>query len=139
MLMPRVVDANILLRFLTNDEPAQAAACETLLLRVESGQEKVFLPDIVITDIVWTLEKFYQVGKKRINELLTPVLAAEGLICKDKGQILTALAIYANKNIDWTDAFVAAQMIENGQREIYSYDQDFDRLPEIMKLEPKEI
>jgi uncharacterized protein len=139
VLMPRVVDANILLRFLTNDEPARAAACEALLLRVESGQEKVFLPDIVIADIVWTLEKFYQVEKKRINELLNPVLAAEGLICSDKGQILTALAIYATKNIDWTDAFVAAQMIEKGQHEIYSYDQDFDRLPEIMRLEPKEI
>ena len=139
MSMPRVVDANILLRFLTDDEPTQATACEALLLRVESGQEKVFLPDIVIADIVWTLEKFYQVEKKRINELLNPVLAAEGLICNNKGQVLSALAIYANKNIDWTGAFVAAQMIENGQHEIYSYDQDFDRLPEIMRLEPKEI
>lgn len=136
MVMPRVVDANILLRFLTNDEPAQAAACEKLLLRVEAGQEKVFLPDIVIADIVWTLEKFYKVEKKRIMELLNAVLAAEGLLCNSTGQVLTALTIYTTKNINWIDAFVAAQMIESGQYEIYSYDQDFDHLPEITRLEP---
>lgn len=136
MKLPRVVDANILLRFLTNDEPDQAAACEALLVRVEAGLEKVFLPDLVIADVVWTLEKFYKVEKRRIKELLNPVLAAEGLICNDKGHILTALAIFSTKNIDWTDAFIAAQMIENEQLEIYSYDQDFDRLPEIIRIEP---
>lgn len=136
MKLPRVIDANILLRFLTNDEPLQVAACEALLLRVESGREQVFLPDIVIADIVWTLEKYYQVEKKRINELLNSVLAAEGLICNNKGQVLTALSIYSIRNIDWTDAFVAAQMIEKGQHEIYSYDKDFDRIPEIVRLEP---
>lgn len=136
MKLPRIIDANILLRFLTNDEPKQAAACEALLLRVEAGQEKVFLPDLVIADVVWTLEKFYQVGKKRIKELLIPLLAAEGLICSNKGQILSALAFYSSKNIDWTDAFIAAYMIENEQPEIYSYDQDFDRLPELKRIEP---
>lgn len=136
MKMPRVVDANILLRFLTNDEPNQAAACEALLLRVEAGLEKVFLPDLVIADTVWTLEKFYKVGKNKIKELFIPILAAEGLICADKGLVLSALAIYSAKNIDWTDAFVAAQMIENEQPEIYSYDHDFDRLPEINRIEP---
>lgn len=73
MKLPRVVDASILLRFLTNDEPVQAAACETFLLRVESGQEKVFLSDFVIADVVWALEKHYTVEKKRIRELFNPI------------------------------------------------------------------
>jgi uncharacterized protein len=50
--------------------------------------------------------------------------------------LLSALAIYAAKNIDWTDAFVAVQMIENRQPEIYSYNSGFDQLPEIIRLEP---
>ncbi|OPL09316.1 MAG: nucleotide-binding protein [Firmicutes bacterium ML8_F2] len=134
--MPKVIDANILLKFLSDDDPDKTAACETLLLMVEKGKEKVFLPDLVIAEIVWTLEKFYKVEKKRIKELLTTVFAAEGLICPDKGRLLSALAIYAAKNIDWTDAFVAVQMIENRQPEIYSYNSGFDQLPEIIRLEP---
>jgi len=64
---PRVIDANIILRFLTNDIPEKAAACEALLQKVEAGQEEVFLPDLVIADIVWTLEKFYRVEKSKIR------------------------------------------------------------------------
>jgi len=131
-----VIDANIILRFLTNDVPSKAAACEALLLRLEAGQEEVYLPDLVIADIVWTLEKFYRVDKKRIKEMITPILAAKGMTCSSKGRVLSALVIYTKKNIDWTDAFIAAQMIESGQSEIYSYDRDFDIFPDLVRLEP---
>ncbi len=137
MKKPRVVDANIILRFLTNDIPDKAAACEALLLRVEAGKEEVYLPDLAIADIVWTLEKFYRVEKNRIREMMTPILAAEGLICSSKGQVLSALAIYTKWNIDWTDAFIAAQMKESGRNEIYSYDRDFDKLSEVARIEPE--
>ncbi len=137
MKKPRVIDANIILRFLTNDIPEKAAACEALLQKVEAGQEEVFLPDLVIADIVWTLEKFYRVEKSKIREIVTPILAAEGLICSSKGQVLSALAIYTKLNIDWTDAFIAAQMKERDQREIYSYDRDFDKFPEVARIEPE--
>ncbi len=133
----RVIDANIVLRFLTNDIPDKAAACEALLERVEAGQEEVFLPDLAIADVVWTLEKFYRIEKTRIMEIITPILAAEGLFCSSKGQVLSALAIYTQMNIDWTDAFIAAQMKEKGQYEIYSYDRDFDKIPDVARFEPE--
>ncbi len=136
MKKPRVVDSNIILRFLTNDIPDKAAAGEALLLRVEAGQEEVFLPDLAIADIVWMLEKFYRVEKSKIREMMTPILAAEGLICSSKGQVLSALAIYTKLNIDWTDAFIAAQMKESEWHEIYSYDRDFDKLSEVARIEP---
>lgn len=136
MKKPRVIDANIILRFLTDDDPIKAAACEALLLRVEAGQEEIYLPDLILADIIWTLEKYYRVDKNRIREMITPILAIKGLICSGKGRALSALATYTAKNIDWTDAFIAAEMADNGQAEIYSYDHDFDRFPEIGRLEP---
>jgi len=51
--------------------------------------------------------------------------------------VLSALAIYTKLNIDWTDAFIAAQMKERDQREIYSYDRDFDKFPEVARIEPE--
>ena len=60
MKKPRVLDANVILRFLTNDVPEQADRCIDLLKRVEAGTEEVWLPELVLADIVWTLEKFYR-------------------------------------------------------------------------------
>ena len=131
-----IIDANIILRFLTNDIPKQADHCTKLLKRIESGLEEVWLPDLVLADIVWTLEKFYKQPKQRIQELLIPILELKGLRHNNKKISKLAFQLYVEKNIDWTDAFVAAQMITQKKCEIYSYDSKFDKVDGINRLEP---
>ena len=131
-----IIDANIVLRFLTNDIPKQADRCTGLLKRIESGLEEAWLPDLVLADIVWTLEKFYKQPKQRIQELLIPILELKGLRHNNKKISKLAFQLYVEKNIDWTDAFVAAQMITQNKCEIYSYDSDFDKVDGINRLEP---
>ncbi|MGO0122477.1 PIN domain-containing protein [Desulfothermobacter acidiphilus] len=136
MKKPRVLDANVILRFLTNDVPEQADRCAELLKRLEAGAEEVWLPELVLADIVWTLEKFYHQPKERIRELLTPLLNLHGLRFTGKRIAKEALRLYAEKNVDWTDAFVAAQMLSRKQGEIYSYDRDFEKIEGITRVEP---
>ena len=132
----RVIDANILLRFLTNDIPEQANLCTQLLKRIEAGIEQVLLPDLVLADVVWTLEKFYKQPKTTILELLVPILNLRGLRFSSKETAQQALQLYAEKNVDWTDAFVAAQMLAKKRNQIYSYDRDFDKITGIARFEP---
>lgn len=134
--MKRNIDANIILRFLLNDLPEQAEQCALLLKRLENNSEQAFLPDILLGDIVWTLEKFYGTPNKRIRELLTPIINLRGLRCSSKETMRTALQIYAEKNIDWSDAFVGAQMLAGRQDTIYSYDSDFDKIDGIKRIVP---
>ncbi len=131
-----VIDANIILRFLTDDEPVTADRCRHLLQRVETNKEQVYLLDIVMADIVWTLEKFYQVAKPRVRELILPIVGLKGLRCTNKQVIARAFDIYVDLNVDWTDAFVAASMINKEQEEIYSYDKDFTKIKGIRRMEP---
>lgn len=98
--------------------------------------ERVFLPDLVLADVVRTLEKFYRQPKTKIREVLTPIPALRGLRFSSKAVARHALHLHADQNLDWTDAFVAAQMTAKGRREIYSYDRDFDKVAAIDRLEP---
>ncbi|MDI6824582.1 MAG: PIN domain-containing protein [Bacillota bacterium] len=132
----RVLDANILLRFLTNDLPDQAERCAQLLKRAEANREQVLLPDLVLADVVWTLEKFYRQPKARIRDFMTAIVNLRGLRLSSKKIAREALRLYAEENLDWTDAFVAAQMLSRRQTEIYSFDKDFDRVPGVLRLEP---
>jgi len=132
----RVLDANIVLRVLTNYLLEKADRCAKLLILIEAGSEEVWLPDLVLADIVWTLEKFYNQSKKRIQELLIPILELHGLRYTNKKVAKDALRLYVEKNLDWTDAFVAAQMLAQKKIEIYSYDRDFDKIEGITRLEP---
>lgn len=132
----RVIDANILLRFFVNDIPEQADRCTELLKRVEANQEQVLLPDLVLADVVWTLEKFYRQPKRKIQALLLPILALRGLRSPSKLTARNALELYGQKNLDWTNAFIAAQMLAKGWYEIYSYDKDFSKVPKLRCFEP---
>jgi predicted nucleic acid-binding protein len=63
-------------------------------------------------------------------------LELKGLRHNNKKISKLAFQLYVEKNIDWIDAFVVAQMITQKKREIYSYDSDFDKVDDINRLEP---
>lgn len=132
----RIIDANIILRYLTNDVQDQAKRAGELLARVEAGSEEVLLPDIILADIIWVLEGYYKQSRERIREWIATILSMRGLEFSDKNVALDALDIYVDTGIDWSDAFVASQMISRGIMEIYSFDKHFDRIDAIKKVEP---
>lgn len=131
----RTIDANIILRYLTNDVPDQAKQVEELLKRVEEGNEDVFLPDIILADIIWILEGYYKQTRDDIREWITAILSLQGLTFSDKDTALNALDIYMDKRIDWSDAFSASQMLQREITEIYSFDKHFDRIDGIARIE----
>jgi predicted nucleic-acid-binding protein len=132
----RTIDANVVLRYLTNDVPDQARQTEELFKRVEEGKEDLFLPDIILADIIWILERYYKQTRENIREWLTAIIGLQGLRLSDKEMSLNALDIYVDKKIDWSDAFMAGQMLQRGITEIYSFDKHFDRIDGIIRIEP---
>ena len=132
----RSIDANVILRYLTNDVPEQAKQAEELLNRVEVGNEDVFLPDIIMADIIWILEKYYKQTREDIREWITAILSLQGLTFSDKEMALNSLDIYVAKKIDWSDASAAIQMVQRDITEIYSFDKHFDRIDGIIRIEP---
>ena len=131
----RTIDANVILRYLTSDVPDQAKQAEELLKKVEEGNEDVFLPDIVLADIIWVLEGYYKQTREDIREWLTAILSLQGLTNSDKNVALNALDIYVDKRVDWSDAFIASQMLQRKITEIYSFDKHFDRIDGIIRVD----
>lgn len=132
----RTIDANVILRYLTNDVPDQAKQAEDLLKRVEEGNENVFLPDIILADIIWILEGYYKQTRENIQEWVTAIVSLQGLVFSDKDLALNALDVYTEKRVDWSDAFTASQMLQGEITEIYSFDKHFDKIDGIARLEP---
>jgi uncharacterized protein len=131
-------DINLFLRFLTNDVPAQANAVESLLQRAAKGKVNLVTTDIVIAEIVWTLESYYELDKDEIQTLVLGILNTDGLEVIDSDLILQAIVLYADKNVDFIDAFNAAWMIKNNVDKIYTFDQKhFNRFGKILAEVPK--
>lgn len=132
----RFVDANVILRFLTHDEPVQAARCDALFERVNKQREIIEVSEIVIADVVWTLHSYYKLSKEQIREYVSTLLIQPNVRMADKSRMLDALTLFASENIDFSDALMATHMKSRSLDEIYSYDRDFDRIENIKRVEP---
>jgi predicted nucleic acid-binding protein len=134
---PRFLDTNVLLRYFTRDDEARAGRALALLQRVERGEEQVVTSPMVLFETVFTLQRYYRVPRPRIRELLLPVLALRGLrVTPPKRVYRRGLDLYVAHPVSFADAFDAAYMEWRGAAEVYSWDEDFDRLPGTVRVEP---
>ncbi|MHB8810930.1 MAG: PIN domain-containing protein [Desulfobulbaceae bacterium] len=131
------LDTNIFLRYLTNDDPEKADRVEQLLRKAASGKIALVTTELVIAEIIWVLESYYEVDKEQIAEQVRAILATEGLETINGDLVSQALEYYIFDNIDFIDGYIAALMRKKGIAEIFSYDKKhLSRLNAITRREP---
>ena len=133
---PRFLDTTILLRYLTGDDPKKAAGALALLHRIEEGEERVATSPLVIFETVFTLQKAYRIPRSQIRAALSDLISLRGVELPNKPVYLQALDLYTEKNISFADAYNAAYIHAHHLNEIYSFDTDFDKIDDIIRVEP---
>jgi uncharacterized protein len=132
----RFVDTNIFLRFLVNDDPKKADACEALFRKAIAGEEALVTSEMVIAEIIWVLESYYELERSVIRESVEKILNTDNLTCPNSEIIISALSFYVEKKIDYIDAYNAFVMKREGMNAIYSYDKHFDRIDWVERIAP---
>jgi predicted nucleic acid-binding protein len=122
------VDTNIFLRFLTGDDPARAERCRAFFERADRGEMELHISDLTLAELAWTLRSYYARPREEIAAILAQVLDMRSVRVSRKGVLRDAVAMYGQQNVDFIDAYHAAEMRRRELRRIYSYDEDFDRL-----------
>lgn len=131
------LDTNIFIRYLTNDNPILADRVEKLLAEASTGSMSLVTTELVIAEIVWVLESFYNLSHLEIAPLIRGILATPGLEIINGDIVGGALAAYELKNIDFVDAYILALMEKKGIRDIYSYDRKhLSKVKNIQRKEP---
>ena len=132
----KFIDTNIFIRFLVNDIPQKADACEKIFKNAVAKKETLFTTEMVIAEIIWVLESYYELSQQEVQEKVEKILNTPNLICPHKDLILNALIICGEKNIDYIDAYNALILKNKGITELYSYDKHYDRMDWLTRLEP---
>lgn len=133
------IDTNILIRFLTRDDPEKGAAAAALLARVERGELTVAAPEAVVADAIFVLasRRLYNLPRPHVAALLVPLLRLPGFRVENRRMLLRALAIFGSTTkLDFGDCCIVASMELSGATRLYSYDTDFDLVPDITRVEP---
>jgi len=131
-----LIDANVILRYLTKDPPAMAEAALKIFDEARRGKASLLIIPITVAEVVWVLESFYEYSKGRIAETMIQFLMCEGLEVESLDLLIGALNLYHEKNLDFADAVLAMTALQKGPKRIYSFDRHLDRVDGIKRLAP---
>jgi len=133
------IDTNLLLRYLRNDLPEQADAVEALLKRAAAGNVSLTTNVMVIAELVWTCESFYKLSKQEIRDKIVMILNTPGLQIENYDLLLQATLLYADRNIDFIDAYNGCWAKDQRIPLVFTFDQrHYKRIPGItVKVPPK--
>jgi predicted nucleic acid-binding protein len=126
------VDTNILVRHLTGDPPEQAARATKFLAEAD----ELLLVDLVVAEVVYVLESFYEVPRERVAELVRAIVAFPAIVVLDSAVLLRALEVYEIDRPDFAEAYLVAQAERSGVGAIASFDRTIDRVATVRRLEP---
>ena len=131
-----LLDANVILRFLTNDPPEMALRAASFFKEITAGQINVTIEDVVLAEVVWTLRSFYRAERTAIADQLIELISDDNVANDDKQSLSLALTLYRQHNLGFADALLAARSLTRGDTEIISFDRGLDRVPGITRREP---
>jgi predicted nucleic-acid-binding protein len=94
------------------------------------------VPDVIVAEVVFVLESFYDVERRRLAELVRAVIAFPAIVVADESLLLRSLEIYEVDRLDFADAYLVANAEASGVGAIVSLDRAIDPIPTVRRLEP---
>ena len=130
--MSAFLDTNVLIRHLTGDPPDQARRATAFLAQAE----ELLLPDLIVAEVVYVLESYYEVDRPRVAELVRAVIGFPAIVVVHAPLLLRALEVYEVDRLDFADAYLVASAEATGIEAIASFDRELDRVTTVRRLEP---
>jgi predicted nucleic-acid-binding protein len=73
------LDTNVLVRYLVEDDGEQGARAAAFIEGVAARDERLFVSDVVVCELVWVLESAYGFGRRSIGQTLHDLVRARQL------------------------------------------------------------
>lgn len=130
--MTAFVDTNVLIRHLTGEPPEQAARATSYLALAE----ELLLPDLILAEVAYVLESFYEVAREQVAETLRAVLGFPAIRVLDTELLLRAVEVYEQHRLDFADAYLVASAERTGVGVVASFDRAIERVGTVRREEP---
>ena len=121
------LDTNVLIRYLTRDNPEQAEAA-SVLLEALTADNPGFICREVALEIVWVLERAYRFTREQIANVVMELVSTDALVIEDADDIARSAIAYRLGGADFSDFMILAAANRVGAQPLYTLDRRFARL-----------
>jgi predicted nucleic acid-binding protein len=133
---PRLhLDANVVLRFLRNDDPLQSPAAARLFENAKAKKLRVAFSAVTVAETFYALSRVYKHTKPDAAAKLRPLIQSDAIDVDDRFRVLDALERVIKENVDFGDGYLAATAAEDGGG-IASFDEDLQRFKDVKTVVP---
>lgn len=116
------LDTNVVVRFLTDDDPEQSPRARTILAGLTRAAPGYLCREVMV-EIVWVLERAYRYSRTEIAAALLALLEAEELQIEAADRVGLALDRYARGGPGFADQMILIAAAEAGAETLVTFDR----------------
>lgn len=118
-------DTNVMVRILV-DDPEQPGQVQTAR-KLASQAQQLYVPQIVLVEIVWVLQGSYGLNKAAIIRVLEHLLHNSAFELQAEDRFIEALGIFKESNCDFSDCLITAES-RSANCTLVTFDKKLSRL-----------
>jgi predicted nucleic-acid-binding protein len=118
------LDTNVLLRYLTQDDPTHSPRATEIVERRLTEQEPGFVSLVTLLEVVWVLKSLFKRSRQQIANDIEMLLAADTLEVQNEQEVYYALVALRNGIGTFEDALIGALGVWRGCSATLTFDED---------------
>ena len=126
----RLVDTNLIVRYLVQDHNKHARAAGKLLDACDRGEVVIVVLPVVLAECVFVLEFFYGHPRADIASALARLISSPGVEISEVTVHLDALNRYKGTRVHFVDCLIAATAVAK-HVSVSTFDQDFRKFGDV--------
>jgi predicted nucleic-acid-binding protein len=119
----KLIDANVLLRYLLKDDETLFKKAYELLERVKDGKEFIIIPESVLAECVYVLLRIYRVDRQIVTEKLKLLFLYKGVVNPDKEDLIDSINLFGKTNLSIVDCILCSKSVNN-KMPIFTFDDE---------------
>lgn len=126
----RLVDTNLIVRYLVQDHEKHAKAAGKLFEACDRGEVEIVVLPAVLAECVFVLESFYEHRRGDIAAALSTLILSPGVQISESAMHLDALDRYRKTKVHFVDCMIAAAAKAEGVS-VATFDDDFRKFADV--------
>lgn len=126
------LDADILIRYLTQDPPTMGKAASAFLAQSDSRH----LPDMTLAETICVLQSACQVPRPQVAALARVPVSSRNIVTDDPALLVRTIDVYEHYRLSFADAYLVALAEAVQGSSIVSFDKGIGKVETIVRVEP---
>jgi predicted nucleic-acid-binding protein len=118
------LDTNVLVRYLTQDNPAQFAKAAAFIDAASEREEQFLVNTPVLCELVWVLAAVYDYSREEIAQALEQIFTTAQFEIERLDEARQALGDFRSSKADFSDALIGRINRSLGAKHTVTFDRD---------------